>query len=297
MTLAWDAIAAAISEATLTPFTIRSTTAVGGGSVHVAWRIGDGQRDYFVKTGGIGAAPMFAAEAAGLHALAAAAVVRTPTPVACGQTAGEAFLVLEALDLAALDRDGGALLGTALARLHRNTGDVFGWTGDNFIGRTPQVNAPHPSWPHFFGEHRLRPQFQLALQNGMDKALVAKGSAIIELLGGLFIDYRPVPSLLHGDLWGGNAGQLVAGGEPVIFDPACYRGDRETDIAMSELFGGFPTSFHAAYRAAWPLDSDYERRKPLYNLYHILNHYNLFGAAYLGQAQRMIDRLLADLKR
>ena len=130
----------------------------------------------------------------------------------------------------------------------------------------------------------------------MDRALVKKGYGIIERIGGLFIDYRPAPSLLHGDLWSGNAAQ-TSGDGPVIFDPACYYGDRETDIAMAELFGGFPISFYAAYRAEWPLDPGYEARKPLYNLYHVLNHFNLFGSAYLGQAQRMIEGLLAALKR
>lgn len=239
---------------------------------------------------------MFQAEAEGLQALSAAGVVRTPTFVTRGQTERESFLVLEYLDLATLDQTGGPRLGAALAQLHRVNGTAFGWPGDNFIGSTPQRNTPHPGWPHFFGERRLLPQLQLALKNGMDKALVAKGRAVIERIGGLFIDYQPVASLLHGDLWSGNAAQTRLG-EAVIFDPACYYGDRETDIAMTELFGGFPTSFHAAYRAAWPLDPGYETRKPLYNLYHILNHFNLFGSAYLGEAQRMIERLLAALKR
>ena len=129
----------------------------------------------------------------------------------------------------------------------------------------------------------------------MNQALVTKGFGVIERIGGLFVDYQPQPSLLHGDLWSGNA--AMAGDAPALFDPACYYGDRETDIAMAELFGGFPVNFYAAYRAAWPLDPGYESRKPLYNLYHILNHFNLFGSAYLGQAQRMIERLLAELKR
>lgn len=239
---------------------------------------------------------MFAAETHGLEALAAAGAVRTPAFVTLCQSGGEVFLVLEHLELETLDAQAGAMLGAALARLHRVTGNSFGWAADNFIGATPQHNASHPSWPHFFGERRLRPQLQLALQNGMDQALAAKGYALIERSGGLFIDYRPLPSLLHGDLWSGNAARC-RDGAAVIFDPACYYGDRETDIAMAELFGGFPTSFFAAYRAAWPLDSGYEARKPLYNLYHVLNHFNLFGSAYLGQAQRMIDRLLAELKR
>ena len=291
-----EIIAEAIAESTGSPFIASSTRPVSGGSIHRAWQLDDGVRCYFVKTNELAAAPMFAAEALGLKVLEAAAAVRTPSLVMTGQTASQAFLVLEHLNLVSLDQQGGARLGKALAELHRIRGETFGWDADNFIGTTPQQNTAHPSWPHFFGEHRLRPQLMLALQNGMDKALVAKGEAVIERIGGLFIDYRPLPSLLHGDLWSGNAAQ-VADGTPVIFDPACYYGDRETDIAMAELFGGFPVSFYAAYRSAWPLDSGFEARKPLYNLYHILNHFNLFGGAYLGQAQRLIEGLLKLLRR
>jgi fructosamine-3-kinase len=292
----FDSIEAAIGEHAGLPFSALSVKSVSGGSIHRAWHLDDGFRHYFVKTGGITAAPMFAAEAQGLQALAAAATVVTPAFITLGQTGTETFLVLEHLELAPLDQAGGARLGAAMAQLHRITGESFGWTADNFIGTTPQHNAPHHGWPYFFGERRLRPQLQLALQNGMGRTLVTKGYGVIERLGGLFIDYRPLPSLLHGDLWSGNAAQS-SGGLPVIFDPACYYGDRETDIAMAELFGGFPISFYAAYRTAWPLDPGYEARKPLYNLYHILNHFNLFGSAYLGQAQRMIERLLTELKR
>ncbi len=290
-----DAVAAAIAECTGIPFNSYMASPVGGGSIHGAWHLRDGVRHYFVKTNDIAAAPMFAAEARGLQALSAAGVVRTPTFVTRGSTDSQAFLVLEYLDLEALDQQGGVQLGEALAQLHRTSGESFGWPEDNFIGATLQRNATHASWPHFFGDRRLRPQLQLALKKGMDRTLVAKGEAVIERCGGLFIDYRPAASLLHGDLWSGNAAQ-TGNGTPVIFDPASYHGDRETDIAMAELFGGFPASFHAAYRAAWPLDPGYETRKPLYNLYHILNHFNLFGSAYLGQAQRMIEGLLKALR-
>jgi len=296
LTPAFGSIATAIGEHTEIPFTALTVKPVRGGSIHRASHLADGLRSFFVKTGGIAAAPMFAAEAQGLQALAAAAVVPTPTFIALGQTGSEAFLVLEYLELTAWNASGGAALGKALAQLHRISGESFGWAGDNFIGMTPQHNAPHPGWPYFFGERRLRPQLQLALQNGMARTLVTKGHGVIERSGGLFVDYQPQPSLLHGDLWSGNAAQ-TGDGLPVIFDPACYYGDRETDIAMAELFGGFPVSFYAAYRAAWPLDRGYEARKPLYNLYHILNHFNLFGAAYLGQAQRMIEGLLTELER
>ncbi len=251
---------------------------------------------HFVKSLPATEAARLIAERDGLAALAAAAVLRTPTFLAFDTTATEARLTLEHLELRPLDAAAGARLGTALAQLHRVTGEDYGWLTDNFIGATPQLNTPHASWPHFFGERRLRPQLALAAKNGMDAVLLKKGEAVIERIGGLFISYRPQPSLLHGDLWSGNAGQLPDG-TPVVFDPAVYYGDREIDLAMSELFGGFPTSFYAAYRAAWPLDSGYEARKLLYNLYHILNHYNLFGGAYLGQAQRMIEGLLTALKR
>jgi fructosamine-3-kinase len=296
LTPALDAIAAAIGERTRITFTPLSISPVGGGSIHRTWHVADGARHFFVKAGPSPVASMLAAEAKGLQALAAVGVLRTPTFIALGEGGDEAFLVLEYLRLGALDPRSGACLGAALAQLHRTTGSAYGWSEDNFIGTTPQDNAMHTSWPYFFGERRLRPQLQLALRHGMDQALAAKAYAVIERIGGLFIDYRPVPSLLHGDLWSGNAAQC-SDGTPAVFDPACYWGDRETDLAMAELFGGFPTSFFAAYRQEWPLDSGYETRKPLYNLYHILNHFNLFGSAYLGQAQRMIDRLLAELRR
>ena len=255
--------------------------------------IDDGRR--FIKRGNPAALPMFEAEAAGLAALRASGTVRVPAVHACEAQGGEARIVLEYLDLRPLDRDSGTALGEALARLHRSSGPRFGWPTDNFIGATPQQNGWRDNWANFFAERRLRPQLALARSNGMERKLAEQGESVAERIGAFFLDYRPAASLLHGDLWGGNAGAL-ADGTPVIFDPACYYGDRETDLAMSELFGGFPDSFYAAYRRAWPLDSGYETRKTLYNLYHVLNHFNLFGAGYLGQARRMIERLLADLR-
>lgn len=296
MTPDWREIGAAIGAATESDFSLREAEPVRGGSIHDAWRVRDGQRCFFVKTGMPEAAAMFAAEAEGLRALSAVAVLRTPTPVTQGATGEFAYLVMEALDLKPLDAASGAHLGTALARLHRHAGTQYGWASDNFIGATPQCNSFHRDWPYFFADRRLRPQLDLAGARGMDRGLVRRGHELAERIGSLFLEYRPPPSLLHGDLWGGNAARL-AGGEPVVFDPACYHGDRETDLAMAELFGGFPGAFFAAYRAEWPLDKDFERRKPLYNLYHVLNHFNLFGAAYLRQAERMIDSLLASLRR
>ena len=296
MTPAWGTIAQAIEAAGHAGFSATHVSPVTGGSIHAAWRLGDTHRSFFAKTGDGHEGPMFAAEAAGLQAIAATRAVHAPRVVCQGTSDRESFLVLEALELGALDAAAGRRLGVALARMHATTGPAYGWQADNFIGRTPQRNEMHESWPHFFAHRRLRPQLALARENGMDRALVAQGLEVADRIGALFLDYRPLASLLHGDLWSGNAGRMQDG-EPAIFDPACYWGDRETDLAMAELFGGFPDAFFAAYREAWPLDGGYERRKPAYNLYHILNHYNLFGAAYLGQAQRMITGLLTTLKR
>lgn len=250
----------------------------------------------FRKTG---ARRMLEAEADGLAALRATGCVRVPAILGVGGTVEQAWLEIEYLELAALDRTGGAQLGAQLAELHRRTGNEqdapYGWPRDNFIGATPQSNQSHRNWAGFFAAERLRPQLALASSNGLERPLRDQGERLAENLGGFFLDYRPAPCLLHGDLWSGNAGQLPDG-TPVIFDPAVYRGDREADLAMAELFGGFPESFYAAYRAAWPLDSGYETRKTLYNLYHVLNHFNLFGAGYLGQARRMIGTLTAALR-
>ena len=294
------AIASAVEAFTGQPFHVSTAQPVGGGCIHEAWRLDDGQRSFFVKTGPTTAAASFDAEADGLNALRATGTVRVPKVGAGGTAATDrAFLILEFLELRDLDRTGGAALGEALARLHRESGiaadATYGWPRDNFIGGTPQSNQSQRTWAGFFSAERLRPQLALASANGMERGLRDQGEQIAERLSALFLDYRPLPSLLHGDLWSGNAAQLVDG-TPVIFDPAIYRGDREVDIAMAELFGGFPESFYAAYRAAWPLNPGYETRKTLYNLYHVLNHFNLFGASYLGQARRMIARLNAELR-
>ena len=205
---------------------------------------------------------------------------------------------MEYLDLAAPGvsaQSNSADLGRQLALLHHQTAPQFGWKRDNTIGSTPQINTWSDNWIAFLGEQRLGYQLRLAHKNGYGKQLVAQGERLMAHLADFFPGYQPVASLLHGDLWGGNAAFTVSG-EPVIFDPAVYYGDREADLAMTELFGGFGRDFYAAYREAWPPDSGYATRKTLYNLYHILNHANLFGGAYPDQAENMIQRLLAICK-
>jgi fructosamine-3-kinase len=214
-----------------------------------------------------------------------------PQVIASGLTAEVAFLALEWLELAGGGR--GAPLARALARLHRNEGERYGWHRDNTIGPTPQRNAEADDWPTFFRDARLAPQLALARRNALPAALLDAGERLLAQVPALLAGHAPRPSLLHGDLWSGNAGCL-ASGEPVVFDPAVYYGDREADLAMTELFGGFDDAFHAAYREEWPLDPGYAERRTLYNLYHVLNHANLFGGGYARQAQSMIGALLAN---
>jgi protein-ribulosamine 3-kinase len=287
------AVEAAIAAATATDFHIASSRSVGGGCINQAFVIeGDGQR-YFVKTNRPERLDMFEAEALGLMELTSAQALRVPYPVTTGKANGEAFLVLEYLQL------GGsgdmAELGRRLALQHRKTAAKFGWQRDNTIGSTPQINSWNNDWIDFLRENRLAFQLRLAAKNDSGGKLQALGGKLLLGLEEFFPGYDPLPSLLHGDLWGGNAAFTVSG-EPVVFDPAVYYGDREADLAMTELFGGFGEKFFAAYREAWPLDPGYETRKTLYNLYHILNHANLFGDSYASQAETMMQRLLAELK-
>ena len=289
----WPALAEQISQQTRTPFRITSHTPVGGGCINAAYRISDEPRQthYFVKLNDSKHGDMFETEALSLQALFEQGAVRVPQPVCFGQLQNQTYLVLEYLTLTG--RVDFSALGQQLANLHRATAEQFGWHRNNTIGATPQQNQPCDNWLDFWREQRLQPQITLAEKNGYGAQLAPLTDKLLADFACLFSHYTPRPSMLHGDLWGGNAAAL-ADGTPVIFDPAFYFGDRETDIAMTHLFGGFNQNFYAAYHAAWPLDSGFAVRKTLYNLYHILNHLNLFGTAYLGQAVSMSEKLLAE---
>lgn len=286
-------LAAVIGRATGLPFEVRGSRAVHGGDISETFTLGDGTRTFFVKTQPGSQLAMFEAEAAGLAELAAANAARVPQVICHGTAAGRAYLILEYLPLGV--RGDAERLGRQLAEQHRVAAAQFGWTRDNWIGATPQPKARHEDWIDFWRRERLGFQLRLAAENGYGGALQRDGETLLAYLGTFFDGYRPVPSLLHGDLWGGNHGYL-ADGTPVLFDPAVYYGDRECDLAMSELFGGYAPAFYAAYREAWPLDTGYAVRRTLYNLYHVLNHANLFGGGYAAQATRMMSQLLAHTR-
>jgi len=267
---------------------------ISGGSINTAYSLRTKKLSWFVKLNCSNLLSMFEAEAQGLKEMAASNTVRIPEVITSGRSGDQAYLVLEYIELKSLGTRPAKLLGQQLATLHQQPQPYFGWHVDNTIGSTPQHNDRTADWVNFWRHERLGRQLQFASKNGYGGSLQTKGEKLLNGLDVFFSNYDPAPALLHGDLWGGNAASDTQG-NPVIFDPACYYGDRETDIAMTELFGGFGSEFAASYRASYPLDAGYTVRKTLYNLYHILNHLNLFGSSYLSQAEGMIEQLVAEL--
>ncbi|MGB7711549.1 MAG: fructosamine kinase family protein [Microcoleus sp.] len=318
----WDKISAHISEVTGDKFAIDNRRSVSGGCINQGYYISSSSRAYFAKINQASQVAMFEAEALGLQQMGETQTIRVPEPICWGTEGNSAYIVLEWMDLGG--RGGDSLrdsfasraweeMGRKLAAMHKytppspgrarghrpyngggeeaNSGllrGCFGWTLNNTIGSTVQINNWTANWGEFWAEHRIGYQLKLAKRRG---GHFPQGERLLEVIPELLAGYEPQPSLVHGDLWGGNAG-VTSAGEPVIFDPAAYFGDREVDLAMTELFGGFSAQFYRGYNQVWPLDSGYEKRKILYNLYHILNHFNLFGGSYDSQANQMINRIL-----
>ena len=288
----WRDIEAAIRESSGAPFAIESRAGIGGGCINECYVVRGRGHAYFVKLNAPDRLSMFEAEAAGLDEIARSNTVCVPRTLCHGAGAGASWLVLEHIELGPASGRGMKELGRRLAAMHRVTAPRVGWHRDNTIGATPQTNTPGADWIAFWRQHRLGFQLRLASENGHRGRLLTQGERLLEQLPVFFSGYEPRPSLLHGDLWSGNAA-FMRDGTPVIFDPAVYYGDREADIAMTELFGGFPAEFYRAYDEADARDPGYATRKQLYNLYHVLNHLNLFGGGYRAQAERMIGELLA----
>jgi fructosamine-3-kinase len=265
---------------------------VSGGDINRAYRLKDGQHQFFVKTNSPDRLMMFEAEMIGLNEIQSSNSIRAPRAFGCGMVGQQAFIVMEYIELSG--RPDPVLLAQQLATMHRYTRDQFGFAVDNTIGSTPQVNSSSRDWAGFWQQQRLGYQLSLARTNGFDNELFDTGMRLNEQVSHFFSNYTPLASLLHGDLWSGNQG-ADSHGNPVIYDPACYYGDHEADLAMMELFGSPGQRFFDAYDELFPIDAGYYVRRELYNLYHILNHANLFGASYLSQAKQMIASLLAQV--
>jgi len=286
---------AALEAATGLEFDATPAPLGAGGGFAACQRWQSSAGPVFVKVAPLAREAALEAEGDALRELAAADAVRVPAVLGVGVTRDHAFLALEWIEFGSAAAGTEARLGEQLARLHRTRAERFGWHRDNTIGATPQHNDWTANWLQFFAGQRLGFQLDLVERSGHGGRWIEQGRALCEGVARFFSGYAPQPSLLHGDLWGGNWA-ADASGEPVIFDPATYYGDREADLAMTRLFGGFGRDFYAAYEASWPLDPGAGARRDLYNLYHVLNHVNLFGGGYRAQAARMIERLLAEIR-
>ena len=272
--------------------------ASGGGGASVSAAIDEitGTK-YFIKSASVsgGGRKMLHAEYSGIKEMSETNTIKVPRPVAFGEHHGPgrdiAFVVFEYLEFCG--GGSGYELGQHLAKMHRclHSDRNFGFHVDNTIGATPQPNLPwKDNWADFWDEHRLGHMLKLTCNAGLDKDTVEK----LRLKTRELLSHNPDPSLIHGDLWGGNKSFAKVDGKvvPVIFDPATYYGDREADIAMTYVFGGFGSDFYEGYESEWALPEGHQKRKTVYNLYHILNHEVLFGGMYLRQAQGMIDQIL-----
>lgn len=287
----WQTVIEQIEQATGQQFNLEKVNAMSGGDINQVFQLQGTECNYFVKLNRADLLVMFEVEALGLQELASTNTLRIPKVITYGISENNAFLVLEYVALKSKQQATQQQLGHQLAQLHKNSHAYFGWSHDNFIGSTPQINTRNNDWISFWQEQRLAFQLKLAADNGYTGKVQKLGAELYLRVPQFFTNYQPSVSLLHGDLWSGNAASDVQE-QAIIYDPACYYGDREADIAMTELFGGFGVDFYAAYNQAWPLDSGYQTRMTLYNLYHILNHLNLFGSGYLSQAEAMMSQLL-----
>ncbi|MEA5510921.1 fructosamine kinase family protein [Crocosphaera sp. UHCC 0190] len=285
----WTQITEHISQTTGEIFQIEKQRSVSGGCINQGYCLIGKKINYFVKINHASQVEMFAAEALGLKEMSATQTIRVPQPICWGMVERSSYIVLEWLEFSQASNQSWEEMGRKLAKMHAHPGDKrFGWERNNTIGSTPQVNTWTENWADFFADHRIGFQLKLAKRKG---GSFGDYTQIVEKIRHLLREIKPQSSLVHGDLWSGNVAVTEAG-EPVILDPATYYGDREVDLAMTELFGGFPAAFYRGYNEVFPLAEGYKKRKIIYNLYHILNHFNLFGGGYGSQANFMIQEIL-----
>lgn len=273
---------------------IKRRIPVSGGDINRAYalELSDGGK-VFMKSNRRENKDFFRAESEGLSAIRQTETIRVPAELAAGTDDGEAFLLLEFIKSGSGSRSASEELGTDLAMMHMAdtaqfvSGGLYGFTSNNYIGAGKQINTPKQTWTEFFTECRLIPQFEKARQYFSKE----EHRSIEAFLGRIdrYIAEPARPSLLHGDLWAGNY-MIDDEGHPWLIDPAVYVGHAEADLAMTELFGGFDRIFYDAYRSAAGIDHDYKDRRDIYNLYHLLNHLNLFGSGYLHSVKSIIRR-------
>lgn len=297
----WATIAKAISEATNEKFELTTKRQVSGGDINLAYIISNDTqaineqplklptKQYFVKINSKSNLALLETERENLNKLKQLSKIHCPVPITLGTTLNKSFLVLTFEPLTAPQNEHWYDLGVALADMHLSSQHgQFGWHQDNYIGQTLQPNRWQTNWRTFFAEQRIGWQLQLLKEKSIFLGDIEK---ITTVCHDLLFHHKVTPCLVHGDLWQGNVG--FVNGKPLIYDPACYFGDREVDIAMSELFGIFPTPFYQGYEYTYPLTGGYEQRKLVYNFYHLLNHLTMFGEPYFKQVQEQLSLLLS----
>ncbi len=254
-------------------------------------RISCDEDRYFLK---LGSNPdVLKAEYDGLSALANSDTIRVPKPIIVKTFDTTTVLVSEYIELTGRSSDY-LKLASSLFALHSHHGARFGWHRDNYIGRSRQINCQCDNWSEFFLNYRLIFQLEMAWRNGYSGNIRLLGEKMPDAVGAILKNHHPPSSLLHGDLWSGNYG-FDSRGEPVIIDPAVYHGDAETDLAMMQLFGSLPSSFFQKYQELNPLPDGWQLRKSVYNLYHILNHLNIFGSSYRSHAASLMKSILREV--
>lgn len=266
---------------------IQRVAPLGGGDINQARLLETGTGRYFLKMNTLPVSlDMFQAEAAGLKLIQETKTVHSPHVLGCEQVGDTAFLLLEFIENGRRSNVFWTAFGSSLAEMHRAHQTAFGLSFDNYIGSLPQANPEMNRWPDFYKKARLEPQLQMALNSNR---LNSRDRAQFEQLFDKLPDLLPdePPSLIHGDLWSGN---FLAGPneEGVLIDPAVCCAHREMDIAMSKLFGGFAPAFYEAYHATYPLLHGWEERIPLYQLYYLLVHVNLFGGGYVQSVRQIL---------
>lgn len=286
----WQAISQQLSDTLLFNFQITERVKVPGGDINDCYMISDGNERYFVKVNQREFLPKFEIEAENLRLLRDTSTVYVPELVLIGKTKECSFIILNYLPTKPLETGNNSYdFGVQLAKLHQwGEQKEFGCDQDNYIGSTLQPNPWHKKWGRFFSEQRIGFQLQLLKEKGIEFGDI---DDIVDMVNMRLAGHNPRPSLLHGDLWSGNVANSAFG--PICYDPACYWGDHECDLALTELFQGFPPEFYEGYQSVMPLDVGYTDRKDIYNLYHLLNHCNQFGGEYLAQTEACIQKIQA----
>jgi len=283
----WEKISNHISETQGISFQTLKAYPIGGGCINETYQIKDKNKCYFVKLNNENTIDMLAAEADALREIAATKTIRVPSPICLGVINRKAYLVLEYIPFSKRKFIPQTQLGKHLAKLHAIPQQKFGWHRNNHIGSNTQLNPHNEDWPEFFRKYRIGFQLKLAKANGFQ---INRTKFIFKKIDDFFSDYKPKPALLHGDLWNGNFA-FDETGTPFVFDPATYYGDREAEFGLTEMFGGFRSDFWKGYEEVLPLDQGFPKRQLLYQLYHTLNHLNLFGSSYADSAKKLINKL------